>query len=335
MIQQFLELIGLDGVTTILRNRLIYSLFSLLIFVILIYFWSLANKKSGAKEHNSGGLVFLSFTFLLYFAIGIASVYNAPMNAKLVLSGLISMCYFLALPFFSLDRDRLDHIIVHDNWRNVVKLLGVAWLVLVSWLGNSDFIMGMDTALNIGAFTLMGFFITRYFAYRRMLPIAFLSFMIFLTIILLQLFPPETMVQSDKFTDMNTMILGPGLVLSVIILAYTFNWINELNFYELSSIWVSDEEQAGEDTAADPGTNRQPVHQQSWMERIARDELEDVIEEVIIMKKHRNESLEMILNIASRNTRNNNNRLKDVIAYEDYQLNRNKVSEALLLLVGS
>lgn len=335
MIQQFLDLVGLEGVSAMIRNRLIYALFCLLIFVILIYFWSLANNKKGARQHNSGGLVYLSFTFLLHFAIGIASVYNAPMAAKLVLSGLISMCYFLALPFFSLDRDRFDQVIEHENWRNGVKFLGFAWLVLVSWVGDSNFIMKIDMAFSIIAFTLMGFFITRYFMYRRMLPIAFLSFMIFLTIILLQLFPPEAMVQSGKFTDINTMVLGPALVLSVIILAYTFNWINELNFYELSSIWVSEEEPTTGSTPSNSSAGRLTVHQASWMERIARDELEEVIDEVIITKKHRNENLEMILNIASRNTRNNNNRLKDVIAYEDYQLNRNKVSEALLLLVGN
>ena len=71
------------------------------------------------------------------------------------------------------------------------------------------------------------------------------------------------------------------------------------------------------------------------MEIIARDDLEKVIEEIIIYKKHKNQTLEMVLNIASRNTRNNNSRLKDIIAYQDYQLNRNKVSDALLTMINA
>ena len=70
------------------------------------------------------------------------------------------------------------------------------------------------------------------------------------------------------------------------------------------------------------------------MDKIAADELEKVIEEVIIFKKHKNQNLEVILNIASRNTRNNNNRLKDQIEYQDYQMNRNKISEALITMIN-
>ncbi len=118
---------------------------------------------------------------------------------------------------------------------------------------------------------------------------------------------------------------GSGLV-------YTFNWINELNFYELSNIWVNENES---DETHEEAYSKLTIGsgRDDWKEKIASDKLEKVIEEVIIYKKHKNESLEAILNIASRNTRNNNNRLMDMISYEEYQLNRNKVSHSLMSII--
>lgn len=188
-----------------------------------------------------------------------------------------------------------------------------------------------DMAISILTIAALGFFITRYFVRRQLNFVALISAGYFTVFILLRLFRPGNLSEG-KFEHMNTLILGPTLALSVIVLAYTFNWINELNFYELSNIWVSndtpDETRQQSYSKLTLNTNRD-----TWMEKIAADEIEKVIEEIIILKKHQNENLEAILNIASRNTRNNNNHLKELIKYEDYQLNRNKISNSLIALI--
>ncbi len=333
--EQLIEFLGLNGMVPALRNRLIYASFCLIICILLLYFWSLAKDKTGVQKKNSNGLVYLSLTYLLHFIIGVASVYEAQMNAKLVLSGLISMGFLLSLPFFSLSDHQVNEIIEHPYWETGIKILGVAWLIIISWTTDSAFVRFVDTGLSVLAFALLGFYITRYFIKRKLNLIAVISVVFFLAFALLQITPPELLVDEDKFGDMNTVILGPALMMSVIVLSYTFNWINELNFYELSSIWVNEE-------GGNTGTKEQKqayanltLHpdRENWIEKIATDDLESVIEEMIIYKKHRHQNLETLLNIASRNTRNNNNQLKDLIKYEDYQLNRNKISEALIALV--
>ena len=104
-----------------------------------------------------------------------------------------------------------------------------------------------------------------------------------------------------------------------------------MNFHELSKIWVGEANPANS-IESESIINHQK-NKKTWKEKIAKDEIEKVIEEIIMLKQYRNENLENILNIASRNTRNNNNHMKNIIKYEDYQLNRNQISNSLITML--
>lgn len=314
---------------TAVRNRLIYGLFCVVISIFLIYFWGISREKVSAQKGNGGALIFLSFAYFLYFAVAVASVYNPVDDAYLVLSGLINMCFLLSLPFFSLRRHFIDHIVEHPRWKGGIYFLGFILLILISWTTKAPWLFTLDVIISAIALGLLGLFISRYFKQRRLNFLAVSAILFFLMAIIVQL-NPGNILPGGKFAHPNMSLLAPGLALAVVILAYTFNWINELNFDELSNIWVQDKEEM-------PGQEKVHIstkdRREKWMEVIAKDDLEKVIEEVIIYKKHKNESLETILNVASRNTRNNNNRLKELIVYEEYQMNRNKLSHALMTLI--
>ena len=57
------------------RNRLFFSLFCLLIAVMLFYFWVISKGKKGAKVKHGGGLIFISYAYALYFIIGFVSLF--------------------------------------------------------------------------------------------------------------------------------------------------------------------------------------------------------------------------------------------------------------------
>jgi hypothetical protein len=226
----------------------------------------------------------------------------------------------------------VDALVSSPAYANGLKYLAFAWVILVALASDQGFMAPLEHALQVLALLVFGFFITRYFLHRRLRFIALVAVFFFTVLVLLNLVRPGEL-QAGKFVHMNILMLGPALALAVLALSYTFNWINELNFYELSSIWVQNESAAPEQQRAAYSQLTLSADQSAWVERIAQDELEKVIEEVIILRRHRNEGLEDILNIASRNTRNNNNHLQGLIKYEDYQLNRNQIAHFLLQLV--
>jgi hypothetical protein len=321
------------------QNRLVLSGFCLLIFTLLFYFWGISRHKIKANHKNGEGLVYLSFAYLLFGLLGFVSSFQPydpgamPQlpGAYLIISSLISFSLLSSMSFFSLGAQRVDALVSAPSYANGLKYLAFAWVILALW-SDKGFMAPLEHALQVLALLVFGFFITRYFLRRRLRFISLVAIFFFAALILLQLVRPGEL-QAGKFVHMNILMLGPALALAVLALSYTFNWINELNFYELSNIWVQNE-------AASPGQQQATYSQlalsadkAAWVERIAKDELEKVIEEVIILKRHRNEELEVILNIASRNTRNNNNHLQGLIKYEDYQLNRNQIAYFLLQLV--
>ncbi|MFZ2900428.1 MAG: hypothetical protein WA004_17485 [Saprospiraceae bacterium] len=324
------------------QNRIVLSGFCLLVFALLIYFWGISRAKIKANHKNGDGLAYLSFAYLLYCVLGFTSIFQpydpAAMPevpvAYLVLSSLISFSLLSSQSFFSLGVHRADAIVSSPAYANGVKYLAFAWVILVVLIGGNQVMLVLENGLQALTMLVFGFFIIRYFLRRRLRFIALVAAFFFITVVLLLVVRPGDL-QQGKFVHMNIMMLGPAMALSALALSYTFNWINELNFYELSNIWVQNE-------SATPGAQQAAYSQlthsadkSDWMERIARDELEKVIEEIIILRRHRNEDLENILNIASRNMRNNNNHLKGVIKYEDYQLNRNQISQFLIQLVQS
>jgi len=331
----FLELFGLDSFDTVTKNRLVMVGFCLLIASILTYFWYISRAKIKAAGQDGKGLVYLSFSFLLYACIGLVSIYKpGALSTLLILSGLISCCFLSALSYFSLRAHWLDRLVSQPAWKNSVKYFAFGWVIVISLLPDHPVTKIIDAVLAVVSLAALGFFLTRYFRRRQLNFIAVITGGYFLVFVALQVLEPDALA-GGKFTHINTVFLAPALALSVIALAYTFNWINELNFYELSSIWTGQDAATGVETTkatAIPASSAK-LQRGQWVEMLAKDDLERVIQEVIIAKKHRNETLEEILNVASRNTRNNNNQLKGIIKYEDYQLNRNQLGEALLVLL--
>ncbi len=322
------------------QNRLALSGFCLLIFILLIYFWGISRAKMKANSKNGDGLVYLSFTYLLYGLLGITSVFQpydpvvsmTPPLSYYIISSLISFSLLSSMSFFSLGVHRIDALVSSTAYANGLKYLAFGWVILLA-LGNGyALVASLEHTLHILALVVYGFFITRYFLRRQLRFIALVAIVFFGLLVLLNLLQPGEL-QAGKFVHMNHLMLGPALALAVLALSYTFNWINELNFYELSNIWVHKESASAEQQQATYSQLTLSDNSSGWVERIAEDELETVIEEVIILKRHRNEGLEGILNIASRNTRNNNNHLQSLIKYEDYQLNRNQIAHYLLQLV--
>lgn len=333
------DLFGFTEMEANIKNRFIYSCFCLLIFVILAYFWNSVRGKEEARQQSRDGLGYLSLTYLLYFVLGMASVYKAPLSTKYILSGLVSVSFLLSLPLFSLGNGPLDRIAEHTNWQRGAKLFGFAWIVMLSWVGKPEALETIDYLLSVVAFLLLAYFISRYFFHRQMLPLALLAVLAFSVIILLELFQPEALVPYGKFgasrtlEDVNSVVLGPALLLSVMFLSYTFSWINELSFKELSRLWTNNDQDNSPDLdfIASASTNER---NEFWNTKLAQDHLEEVIESIILSRKHRNEDLEPILILAARNTRNNNDRLQELITDADYRAQRNKVTKGLIGLIS-
>lgn len=330
--QTILDLLNINGLSSDLKNRLIFSAFCLLTFCILIYFWSISRSKIKANNKDGSGLVYLSIAYLLYALLGVISVYNQVQVSYLIISALICMCYLWSLSYFTIGKNMLDEIVSNKAWNNIVKYAGLAWIVVISMASGLELIKYLDIAINVLAIGLLGLFIIRYFIQRGLNFIALVSGAYFTVFILLQVHQPSGLTEG-KFVHMNSIIIGPAIPLSVIVMAYTFNWINELNFYELSNIWVGTDKTGVEKKEAYVALTKS-ANKDTWMEKVANDDIEQVIDEMIILKKHRNENIENILSIASQNTRNNRDyQLKRIISYEDYQLNRNKVSNSLIILM--
>lgn len=335
----------LSNLNANLQNRLVFSCTTLLIFSLLFYFWLISRSKIKNNNKDGSGLIYISLAFLLYAILGFLSVdkfsggeTHVPISF-FIINGLACLCLLSSLSFFSINVHQIDEIISHKSWKDAIKYIGFIWVVIIAMNNYSvgetppRIISVIDASISVLSIGIFGFFVSRYFVKRRLNFIALVSSVYFIVFIFLQLYQPFGLGEG-KFIHMNASIFGPITVLSVIVLAYTFSWINELNFHEISAIWISEEEKSEDEKEAFSKLTLDE-HREDWLEKISNDELEKVIEEIIILKKERNGNLAAILNIASRNTRNNNNHLKDIIRYDDYQLNRNKVSHSLITMLKS
>lgn len=325
-----IEIMGIDELGPILKNRLVFSIFCLLIAVILGYFWYISLEKIKAAKQDGKGLVYLTFAFVLYASVGLVSIFNdEPKTTLLILSSLISFSFLSSLSYFAGNNTALERIVHSTFWINGIKYVAFAWVVIISLSPEHPVIQFLEIGLATVSIAILGLFLVRYFVQRQLRFIAFITAVFFLTYALMQL-SQSGGLEGGKFEHINTVFLTPAMALAVIVLAYTFNWINELNFYELSRIWTGEESTSGPTGSASP-----PIIPKSdeWTDLLAQDDIERVIQEIIIKKKMRNESLETILNLASRNSRNNDNNRKDMISYDDYQRNRNKVAHALTELI--
>lgn len=319
--------------------KLVFTAFHFLISLMLTYFGYISWPKLKGNTQNHRGLIYLALAFLLYSVLGLFSYFN-PISvggkihiAYLIINGLVSLCFLSALPFFSTGIGKTDRLVTSTNWNQGIKYFGFAYVVMVAVSNTGNIMQIIDQVLTALAMAALCFFLFRYFQQRRMLLLSLMTLIFFSFWLFLQ-FATIGHLSEGKFVHPNTVILGPALFFSVIILAYTFNWINELTFYELSRMWTDEGETAGT-PAGDYVHLLQTDNKQVWLDKLAKDEVEDVISELLIYKKHRNDPIEDVLNVAARNSRNNNNQLRELIKYEDYQLNRNKVANALMTLLNA
>ncbi|MEL6926746.1 MAG: hypothetical protein AAFO94_22085, partial [Bacteroidota bacterium] len=186
--ENLLSIFGLE-----FNNRLIFSAFCLLIAVLLIYFYLFAQVKIRAEKKTGNGLIFLAVAYVLYFLLGIASIRQAPMKVQLILSVLISVSFLKSLPFFSLHRHLIDHIVEHDWWRNGVNYAAFALVIVVSWWSNLTALQYLDLTLSTLALSAMALFVGRYFVRKGMYLLAVFSTIFFSGSILMQVAPPESL----------------------------------------------------------------------------------------------------------------------------------------------
>lgn len=322
----------------IVNNRLSFSVFSLLISILITYFWIISREKAKANNHNNTGLIYLSLTFFLYFLVGFLS-YLEPLTVDsevpvsfYMISILANLCLLTSLSFFSIQTWKIDDFVNTSYWRNGIKYFGFGLILFINILEDKSYLEYLDLALTVLAFLALGFFVSRYFLKRELKFLALVSACYFGGSIFIQTTLPGVLSEG-KFVHLNTVVLVPGMIMAVLILSYTFSWINELNFYELSSIWVEEKEtDAPNSTPSNKLTHE--IDKDAWVEKIAMDQIEEVIQEIIIYKKHKSQNLEKVLILAARNTRNNNNQMKGIIPHEEYQLNRNQVSNGLIKMIS-
>lgn len=337
LIVSLFDILGIDHLSGSEKNRLVYSAFCLLFALILTYFWYISLDKIKATKRDGKGLVYLAFSFVLFASIGLVSIFNSsPRTTLLILSSLVSFSFLSSLSYFSGQRFLVERWVHTDAWKNGIKYVAFTWIIILTLSPSSSVIVLIENILAVVSVLTLGIFLTKYFAVRKLGFIALLTAIYFGTYAILQLIESGSL-SGGKFTHVNTAFLTPAIGLAIIVLAYTFNWINELNFHQLSSIWteqdpspsVNDQQSVND---SELGTNA--ITPDQWTTMIAADQIERVIKERIIQQQLRNENLELILNIAARNNRNNDNHLKDLIPYDEYQRNRNKISQALMSSVN-
>ena len=119
------------------------------------------------------------------------------------------------------------------------------------------------------------------------------------------------------------------------VLIVTFNWMNEVRFKDLANFYT----EGVDKEMIEKFLNSQITIQElkdDWKTELKNSNLETVIEEMIMIAEKRNESLEMLLTLASRNTRNNNARfISNIIDEENYKLERNKISGGIIYMLES
>lgn len=316
-------------------RRLYLAVYSLMIFIILKYFWYFSKNKIAVDKQDISGLSFLSYAFLLYFAIGIVRNYiDDSRDTILVMSTLTNLCFLLSLPYLSHGIPFFDKIFHHKNWHSIAIAIGFSAVILAT--GKNGIPELTDQIFSSLTFGLMAYFFIRIFVKRSMILFSALIAFLFIVILFLQ-FGGEGIYGNgdgiqDKFNHVNAAILSPAVYLGLLCVAHTYSWYNELNFTELSKIFTDDESK-DEENAFNVNLGEAPMKSR-WEEKIANDDLEKVIEEIMAYKQSKNLSLSPIISVAQKNNRNNTNQLKGIIKYEDYQINRNKVSNALLTLIG-
>lgn len=76
------------------------------------------------------------------------------------------------------------------------------------------------------------------------------------------------------------------------------------------------------------------INKNDWEREVTSNQLETVIEEMIMIAEKRNESLDLLLALAARNSRNNHGHyIKVTIKQDDYNRERNQITDGIIKLI--
>ncbi|MEM7102428.1 MAG: hypothetical protein AAF502_04785 [Bacteroidota bacterium] len=323
-------------------NRLVFSSFCFLCGILLAYFYIDSRRKIKAAKNDGLGLIKLAIAFILYFVLGFTSVidtldmckgvadcefdfYKTPQFYYYMLNGAASLLFLSSLSFFTLDLHKIDKFFNHNYWKFGTLVMIPLWalIVLVNFEDAEGFNARMDILLGIFSFLLFGLMLVRYLFLKRHAFLGLFSATYFLVFLGVRIYV-FTREESNIFEEMNTAILGPVLVLSVIILSYTFSWVNELTFAKMSDHWLQ-----GNET-----TDEQDIDPSKWKGYISENEVEKVIHEMMALRKMKGKPLEGIIMLASRNSGNNQKfNILNIIEKEEYDIERNRIKYGLLSML--
>ena len=324
------ELFKINDPSPEILYRLILSLFCLFTFILLKYFWELSRKNSDAKLANKRGLQFLFIAFLLYFLLGFVSAYKPPKYILLILSGLISCSFLGSLSFFVQKYPYVDNIVKSKLWSIGVVVLGVLWCIVVSISDSLKIIHDVEIIISSVTTLILGIFLAGAFFQKRLKLLGLITIMVIVIIVVLQIEAPQ-LFGKGKFELMNITMLSPAIFLSIITISFTYGWVNRLTYVELSHVFTDNTSDQEHIKTTDVKFSEEVS--QGWRDRIAKDELEIVIEEMINYKQNEGEISKTLLILAGSNHRNNSNRMHTRITREEYEINRIKTSDAVLSLI--
>ncbi len=306
-------------------KQILLSLFCLLVFIVLFYFYKVASDNVGVKKHNTRGLLFLSLSFLSFFLMGMSQAVFKNDNLSILLYGLINITLLLSLPFFSKGTTWVDKMATHNMWYFMAGELTLVYGIGIFFPQK----FGIDLVVSCLTFGVFGFFLVWDFIRKKLI---FLGIVVGLGILLFPVLQilAEINNTGGKFSHLNITVFYPCLGFSMTVLVVAFNWMNEVRFKELATFYT----EGVDKEMIEKFLNRQITLKQlkdDWKMELKNSNLETVIEEMIMIAEKRNESLEMLLTLASRNTRNNNARfISNIINEEEYKLERNKISGGIV-----
>lgn len=309
-------------------KQILLSLFCLLTAIVLLYFVQKAIENPRVKKENSRGLFFLAMAFLFTFLVGVADAMFKIGNLTIILSGLVNISLLLSLPFFSKGTHQLDKLATHNAWFLLAGQMALIYGIGILFPQK----YGIDIVLTCLTFGIFGTYMTWFFLRKELRLIAVLASFAVAIMITLQLLA-QINVDGGKFFDVNVAVLYPSLFLSMIMLIVTFNWVNEIRFKELATIYTGGVDKEMIDKFMN-GELSEDELTGDWEKEVTGNQLETVIEEMIMIAERRNESLDLLLALAARNSRNNHSYyIKATIEQSDYDKERNRITMGVLSLI--
>lgn len=272
----------------------------------------------------------MSLVFFFYTLIGLTFRFDLGIRLLFLLMGGLNCCFILMIPFFSRGYSKLDKLADQPFWKFVVMFIGLFYVVALfaNWQ-NTDNLIYFDLPVTAIVMLIVGIFLVWDFERRDFKFLGSMAALLLMAKVLLQIF---ITYPGGKFANINVTVLTPAIIEALVAITITFSWFNELRFKNLAKIYSIE----NNDVAVQEYFNNLRSEQDLknvWIKLIAKNDLEQAIESLVLFLEKRNEHFEIILNIASRNSRNNTSQLKGVLRPDEYNLSRNQIMASLQELI--